>query len=100
MAEKTRSTPESVRFFVPFTRIDPDERIVEGYCYCNPTVEADDWNLPREVLQDAAADYMRWGAVRVMHQPIAAGKASAVEFDEKGCFIRAKIVDDAEWKKV
>ena len=42
---------------------------------------------------------MKWGAIRAMHQPVAAGKAEAVTWDERGCFLRAQITDDAEWAK-
>jgi len=87
------------QFYVPIARVDDDERIVEGYAYCNAEV-GDGWNLKREALEAAASDYMRWGAIRVMHQPVAAGTAKAVDFDDNGAFLRAKIVDDNEWRKV
>jgi len=87
---KTRMKP--LRLFVPITRVDAEQRLVEGYCYVNAEV-GDGVNLTRAAMEEAA-DYMRWGAVREMHGPNAAGTALGVEFDEKGAFFRAKIVDD------
>lgn len=84
--------------FVPIQRVDEEKRIVEGYCYCNADV-GDGWNLTRQALEDAAQQYMEFPAIRAMHQPIAAGTCEAMEFDDGGCFIRAHIVDDGEWKK-
>ena len=92
-------------FFVEFARVDPSERIVEGYCYVNAKIKADKWNLEPAAIQRAAQDYMKWGAIREMHQPSAVGTALAtgcgVEFDGQGrAKIRAKIVDDNAWNKV
>lgn len=87
------------RVFVPITRIDDSERVVEGYCYCNEEV-GDGVRLTRSAMERAAKGYMEFPAVREMHQPLAAGRAQAVEFDRKGAYIRAKIVDDQAWRKV
>lgn len=90
-----------IRIFAPITRVDSENRIVEGYAFVNEVVEGEGGiRLKRSAMEAATEDYMRWGAVRAMHQPIAAGTAEAVEWDEKGAFLRAKIVDDAEWAKV
>lgn len=91
---------ENVAFYVPLTRSDPHEKIVEGYCYCSPRVRGDKWNLTRAALEGAAKEYMKAPAIRVMHQPIAAGKGLSVKFDDKGCLLRAYISDDREWQKV
>jgi hypothetical protein len=85
--------------FGEFQRKDPAERIVEGYCYVNAKV-GDGWDLTREAMEAATAEYMRWANIREMHQPNAVGVALETNWDEKGCFMRAKIVDDATWKKV
>lgn len=92
-------------FFLPITRVDEEQRIVEGYAFVNEVVEGDGGiQLRRSAMEAATPDYLKWGAVRSMHQPLAAGTASApgcgVEWDETGAFLRAKIVDDNEWKKV
>lgn len=86
------------RVFAPITRVDKEERIVEGYCYVNAVV-GDGINLTRKSMEAATADYMKWGAVRAMHQPVAAGQAKAVQWDDKGALLRAHITDDAEWAK-
>src|SRR6202012_464498 len=43
-----------------------------------------------------------FGAVRVMHTPIAAGKLTDIAFDDdaKRITVCAKVVDDDEWRKV
>lgn len=87
-----------VRVYAPIVRIDKAERIVEGYCYVNAVV-GDGIDLTRKSMIKASEDYMKWGAVRAMHGPVAAGTAEAVTWDDKGCFLRAKITDDAEWAK-
>ena len=49
-----------------------------------------------------ATDGKSLGNVRAMHKPIAAGKVTAIDFNdsEKAIDIVAKVVDDDEWKKV
>lgn len=90
---------ELVKVFVPITRLNEEERTVEGFCFCNEKVESDGYRILRSAMEEATDDYMDWGAVRAMHQPIAAGTALTIEWNKKGCFLRSKIVDDAEWKK-
>ncbi len=103
-----------LQLFVPITRSartdDGASLFVEGYVYCNAVV-GDGWNLKRAAMEAATPDYMNWGAVREMHQPSAAGTASGtvtvagveiplgVEWDDKGAFLRTKIVDDNAIKK-
>jgi hypothetical protein len=89
-----------LHFYVPFTRIDEEQRICEGYCYVNAKVASDKWNLKRSALESATAGYMEMPAVRAMHQPIAAGLGLGVVWDDKGALLRTKIVDDNEWNKV
>jgi len=86
------------RVFAPITRVDAATRVVEGYCYVNAVV-GDGIDLTRKSMVKASEDYMKWGAIRAMHGPVAAGTAEAVTWDDKGCFLRAKITDDAEWEK-
>jgi hypothetical protein len=50
-------------------------RIVEGYSFVNSWV-GDGVNLTRESMVAASDDYNAWGAVREMHQPLAAGRAN------------------------
>ena len=50
----------------------------------------------------AASGGKSLGAVRAMHQRIAAGKLTDIAFDDEGkrILVAAKIVDDDEWRKV
>ena len=67
-------------------------------------------NLKRSAMEAAADDYMKFGAVRAMHQPDAVGTAIGevtvmgedgteetltlgISWDEKGAKIRTKVVD-------
>lgn len=87
-----------VRVFAQITRVDKSERIVEGHCYVNAVV-GDGVNLTRKSMEAATPDYLKFGAIRAMHEPVAAGQAVSAEWDATGCLLRAKITDDNEWKK-
>ncbi|MEO7716258.1 MAG: hypothetical protein ABIY70_08640 [Capsulimonas sp.] len=87
--------------YYPITRVDEAERIVEGYAFVNEVVDGEGGvRLKRSAMIDATADYMNWGALREMHGSNAAGTMVSVVWDERGAFVRAKVVDDAAWKKV
>lgn len=90
-----------LNLFVPITRTEKRDNglLVEGYCYVNAEC-GDGINLTRKAMEAAASDYMKWGAVREMHGPSAAGTAESVEFDDKGAFLRALIVDKDAIDKV
>lgn len=90
-----------IRVYGDITRIDDEQRVVEGYAFVNETVPGEGGiRLTRKAMQDATPDYLKTGTIRSMHQPLAAGKPISVDWDEKGAYLRAKIVDDQEWKKV
>jgi hypothetical protein len=97
-----------LRAFIAITRVDEDNRVVEGYAAVNEAVAGDKYKLTRSALQSATPDYTTWGAVREMHQPSAVGTCNdngqteglGVEWDDKGAFLRCKIVDEAAWEKV
>lgn len=87
--------------FAPISRVNDEERIVEGHAFVNEVVEGEGGiRLLRTTMEAATPDYMRWGAVREMHQPSAVGTALGVEWDATGAYFRAKVVDDAAWAKV
>jgi len=95
------SAMKPLYLFAEFTRLDEAEHIVEGYCFVNETVDGEGGiRVTRQAMEDATPEYLRWGAVRSMHQPLAAGTALGIEWDEKGALLRARIVDDQEWRKV
>lgn len=86
---------------VPITRVDEETREVEGYAFVNEVVPGEGGiRLKRTAMEAATEDYMKWAAVREMHQPSAVGTALEARWDEKGLVIRSKIVDDAAWEKV
>ena len=65
------------------------------------TRDSDGEVFTAECMKAAIPDYMRFGAVREMHQPIAAGTALAMETDEKGVtHLEALVVDPVTIKKV
>lgn len=95
-----------ISLFVPFERIErreeDDALIVEGYAFCNEVVPGDPRKLLRSAMVAATADYMRngGGVVREMHQPIAAGIAHEATWDDRGCRLRAEIVDPVAKLKI
>lgn len=93
---------KSLALFVPVTRIDEEERVVEGIAFANEVVEGEGGlRLSRSSMKAATPDYLRWGAVREMHQPSAVGRALSVEWQESGAAVlRVKVVDDQAWSKV
>ena len=87
--------------FAPIRRVDDAERTVEGYAFVREVVEGEGGlRLTRAAMERATPDYMQWGALREMHQPLAAGTTTEIQWDEQGAYIRTRIVDDAAWKKV
>jgi len=93
------------RIFFPFQKIERrgNHLLLEGYAFVNERVAADTANLKRSAMEAATADYMKFGAVREMHGPNAAGTATAedcgVFWDDKGALLRALIVDPVAIEK-
>ncbi len=101
----------ALRMFIPITKVDAARRLVYGVA----TAEVED--RAGEICDYATTRplYEKWseqiakstrgkslGNLRAMHGPVAAGKVTAITFndDEKQIEICAKVVDDAEWAKV
>lgn len=97
-----QSAAAPIQIFVPFTRVDPEKREVEGYAFVNEEVPSQPGiRLKRAAMEAATPDYIQWGALREMHDDKkAAGKTNTVEWEDKGALIRTKVVDDAAWQKV
>jgi hypothetical protein len=89
----------TMHLFAEIKRTDDENRIVEGYCFVNEEV-GDGYKLTRSAMEEASEGYMQFPAIREMHGKNAAGLAEAITWDDKGCMIRTKIVDDAAWEKV
>lgn len=103
-----------IEVFVPISRVDTENRVVEGYAFVNEVVDGEGGlRLKRSAMEKATPDYEKYGNIREMHQPKAVGTCKGevtravgdpitlgVAWDDKGAFMRAKIVDDDAWKKV
>lgn len=98
------------RRFVPITKIDVEKRLVSGIGaeelpdkggeimdYASSKPHFEEWSGS---IEKATAGKSK-GNVRAMHGKIAAGKLTAIEFDDAAREIPvvAKIVDDQEWDK-
>ncbi len=101
----------TLELFLPLAKVDLDQRIVQGvataetpdrsgeicdYVSTKPYFET--WSADAE----AASGGKSLGAVRAMHNRVAAGKLTDIAFDDdnKRILVTAKIVDDDEWEKV
>ena len=101
----------ALRMFIPITKVDAAQRLVYGLA----TAKSED--RAGEICDYASTKplYEKWseeiakstggkslGNLRAMHGPVAAGKVTAINFNDaaKQIEICAKVVDDAEWAKV
>ncbi|WP_297299243.1 hypothetical protein [uncultured Methylovirgula sp.] len=101
----------NLNMFIPITKVDAQQRLVYGVA----TAEAED--RTGEICDYASTKplYEKWsheiarstggksrGNLRAMHGSVAAGKVTALNFNDKKKQIEicAKVVDDAEWNKV
>lgn len=81
----------------------PDGLIVEGYAYVNAKVKSDRYNLLRSSMEEASRGYVEFPAVREMHDSKKAagtGIDDVVKWDDRGCALRALIVDSEAIKKI
>ena len=108
-----RSTPVTapLRMFIPLTKVDAETRTVYGIATgetADRSGEICDYASTKPFYEAWSGDIAKatsgksLGNVRAMHGSIAAGVVKAITFndDSKQIEIAAKIVDDAEWKKV
>lgn len=103
--------PDSLHMFLPFSKIDVENRTVYGMA------TGEERDLTDEVCDYESTKplYVAWsekmrktsggkslGNVRAMHGKTAAGKVTDISYDDVGkrIMIAAKVVDDAEWEKV
>lgn len=92
---------KELRLFGTFTKVNDEERTVEGVI----TSEAEDVQedvVDYEATKVAVEDWRKWGNIREMHQPKAAGVAETITLndDAKNVVVKAKVVDDDAWAKV
>lgn len=90
---------DSFRLYGQFEKIDPQQRIVYGYA-STECVDSQGETVEKTAIAQALPDYMKYGNIREMHQLSAVGKTKSAVVDDKGVYIKAKIVDDNAWKKV
>jgi len=85
--------------FVKITKVDDEERTVEGYATTDSVdIEGDIIDL--DATREAVEEYRRWGNVRYMHQAHAVGVVKEMEVDDRGLYVKVKVVDDDCWVKV
>ncbi len=88
-----------MKIFVPIAKIDDEQRLVYGYA-TTEALDAQGEVVKRVAIEAALPAYMRYANIREMHQLSAVGVAEAADLDEKGLYLKAKVVDDEAWAKV
>ncbi len=102
---------DHLNLFIPLAKADAVRRIVTGYATAelpDRAGEICDYASTKPLYEQWSADFSKasggksFGNLRAMHGKVAAGKISAIAFndEEKRIEIAAKIVDDEEWRKV
>ncbi len=90
-------------FFVAFEKVEKqdDGTILVSGVASSEAVDSDGETITSEAMKAAMPDYMKFGAIREMHQPIAAGSAIKCEVDAEGItHLEAKIVDPVTCMKI
>lgn len=92
---------EKALVYVPFTKVDDEQRMVYGVA-TDETPDADDEVVDYAATKAAVADWSQWRNVREMHQPSAIGVAEEIALDDaaKSLSIGVKVVDEDAWAKV
>ena len=100
-----------LRLFIPLVKVDVAQRLVYGIAtaeqpdssgeicdYESTKPHYQEWSAKFEKVTDGKSK----GNLRAMHTNIAAGKITAITFNDaqKSIEICGKVVDDAEWNKV
>lgn len=102
---------DGLKLFVPITKVDAAKRLVYGTLVEEVRDQSDeifDYASSKPLFQKWSEGFAKAtngqsvGNLRAMHQPIAAGKFTQMEFldDAKRVDVCAKVVDDKEWAKV
>jgi HK97 family phage prohead protease len=88
-----------MKIFVPIAKLDDEQRLVYGYA-TTEALDAQGEVVKRAAIEAVLPAYMRFGNIREMHQLSAVGVAKEADFDDKGLYVKAKVVDDEAWAKV
>lgn len=102
MASDIPNEPEMFKMFVPFAKVhgENDDCIVEGYA-TTESLDSQGEEVDLQASFDAADEWIKYGNIREMHQPSAAGVAITMEKHAgKGVFISSKIIDPTAKAKV
>ncbi len=102
---------DQLNLFIPLSKADAAQRLIYGYATAelpDRSGEICDYETTKPYYEQWSADFAKatggksLGNLRAMHGKVAAGKISAIAFndDEKRIEIAAKIVDDEEWRKI
>ena len=87
------------RFYAPIAKVDDEQRLVWGYA-STEALDADGEVITLAALRDALDDYLKFPALREMHQLSAAGRIDQAAIDDRGLYVAARVVDDNAWRKV
>ena len=82
-------------FFLPISKVekqDDGSRIITGYA-STPTKDLDGEVITLDAVKSALPAYMEWRNIRQMHQSIAVGTAKEAHVDDRGLYLRARIVE-------
>lgn len=101
----------ALTFFLPITKVDVAKREVYGRAtqeVVDKSGEIFDYATSKPLFEQWSAEFAKatdgksLGNVRAMHAAVAAGKLTAIDFNDadRAIDVCAKIVDDAEWAKV
>lgn len=91
--------PQSRFYALRTVRRDGDAVWAYGYA-TTEEVDSYDTVFALSATREAVKDYERWRTLRGMHQPIAAGTVPVLELDDKGLWIGARVIDEAEIRKL
>src|SRR5574337_1020838 len=89
--------------YAPISKMEsqPDGTIKVWGIASTEAVDNDGEVIKADAMKAALPDYMAWGAIREMHQPIAAGTCLEANVNAQGeTVICAHIVDEGSVKKV
>ncbi|MEI7443271.1 MAG: XkdF-like putative serine protease domain-containing protein [Burkholderiales bacterium] len=91
------------RFYAELSKVeDQDDGTIKVFGYASSGAEDSDGEIVEpDAIKAALPDYMRWGAVREMHQPKAAGTAIEARVEDDGrTWFGAHVVDSEAVRKV
>ena len=102
---------DQFNMFIPLRKADAAQRLIYGYATAelpDRSGEICDYATTKPYYEQWSEDFAKasggksLGNLRAMHGKVAAGKISAITFndEEKRIEIAARIVDDEEWRKI